>query len=106
MTIKHHQLLHMFRHLVFADLHQTLDPFEQFKSWFDEAVKTDEIKEANAMCLATSDIKTGRGPYFNDVYTIFGILVPLPPCLYFGKIHSTKSTQPPLLHLHFVNSPP
>ena len=56
----HDQLLHIFRHLVFADLHQTLDPFEQFKSWFDEAVKTDEIKEANAMCLATSDIRTGR----------------------------------------------
>ena len=28
--------------------------------WFEEAVATDEIKEANAMCLATSDIKTGR----------------------------------------------
>ena len=43
-----------------TDLHPTLDPFEQFKAWFDEAVKTEEIKEANAMCLATSDIKTGR----------------------------------------------
>ena len=68
--------MHIFRHLVFADLHQTLDPFEQFKSWFDEAVKTDEIKEANAMCLATSDVRTGRpsarmvllkGPFTNDV---------------------------------------
>ena len=47
------------RHLV-ADLHPTLDPFEQFKAWFDEAVNADEIKEANAMCLATSDIKTGK----------------------------------------------
>jgi len=43
-----------------GDLHPTLDPFEQFRAWFNEAVKTDEIKEANAMCLATSDIKTGR----------------------------------------------
>ena len=43
-----------------ADLHPTLDPFEQFKAWFEVAVNTDEIKEANAMCLATSDIKTGR----------------------------------------------
>ena len=47
------------RYLV-ADLHPTLDPFEQFRAWFNEAVKTDEIKEANAMCLATSDIKTGK----------------------------------------------
>ena len=47
-----------------------------------------------------------RGPYLNDVYTIFGILDPLPPCLHFGKIHKTKSTQPPLLRLHFVNPPP
>ena len=30
---------------------------------------------------------TNRGPYLNDVYTIFGILDPLPPCLHFGKIH-------------------
>ena len=45
------------------------------------------------------------GPYLNDVYTIFRILDPLPPCLHFGKIHKTKSTQPPLLHLHFVNPP-
>ena len=36
-------------------------------------------------------------PYLNDVYTIFGIFDPLPPCLHFGKIHKTKSTQPPLL---------
>ena len=47
-----------------------------------------------------------KGPYLNDVYTIFRILDPLPPCLHFGKIHKTKSTQPPLLRLHFVNPPP
>ena len=47
-----------------------------------------------------------KGPYLNDVYTIFGILDPLTPCLHFGKIHKTKSTQPPLLRLHFVNPPP
>ena len=46
-----------------------------------------------------------EGPYLNDVYTIFRILDPLPPCLHFGKIHKTKSTQPPLLRLHFVNPP-
>ena len=46
-----------------------------------------------------------KGPYLNDVYTIFGILDPLPACLHFGKIHKTKSTQPPLLRLHFVNPP-
>ena len=46
-----------------------------------------------------------KGPYLNDVYPIFGILDPRPPCLHFGKIHSTKSTQPPLLRLHFVNPP-
>ena len=48
----------------------------------------------------------GKGPYSNDVYTIFRILDPLPPCLHFGKIHSSKSTQPPLLCLHFVNPLP
>ena len=30
---------------------------------------------------------------------------PPPLCLHFGKIHKTKSTQPPLLRLHFVNTP-
>ena len=30
---------------------------------------------------------------------------PPPPCLHFGKINKTKSTQPPLLRLHFVNPP-
>ena len=43
----------------------------------------------------------------NDVYKIFGILDPLPPpCLHFSQNYSTKSTQPPLLRLHFVNPPP
>ena len=28
-----------------------------------------------------------------------GFLTPSPPCLHFGPIHSTKFTQPPLLHL-------
>ena len=31
--------------------------------------------------------------------------IPLVSCLHFGKIHKTKSTQPPLLRLHFVNPP-
>lgn len=30
------------------------EPFLQFKAWFDEACKTPEILEPNAMCLATS----------------------------------------------------
>ena len=64
------------RYLV-ADLHPTLDPFEQFRAWFNEAVKTDEIKEANAMCLATSDIKTGRPSarqeYFNKLVFQFTV---------------------------------
>ena len=34
-----------------------------------------------------------------------GFWTPSPPCLHFGKIHKTKSTQPPLLRLHFVNPP-
>ena len=34
-----------------------------------------------------------------------GFWTPSPPCLHFGKIHSTKSTQPPLLRLHFINPP-
>ena len=28
-----------------------------------------------------------------------GFLTPFPPCLHFGPIHSTKFTQPPLLHM-------
>ena len=55
---------------------------------------------------SAKDFKRGKGPYLNDVYTIFGIFDPLPPCLHFGKIHTTKSTQPPLLCLHFVNPLP
>lgn len=30
------------------------EPFEQFKSWFEEAKNTEGIMEANAMSLATS----------------------------------------------------
>ncbi|GFN82436.1 retrovirus-related pol polyprotein line-1 [Plakobranchus ocellatus] len=30
------------------------EPFKQFLSWFDQARKTDDIKEANAMALATA----------------------------------------------------
>ena len=30
------------------------EPFKQFLSWFEEASKTDGIREANAMSLATS----------------------------------------------------
>ena len=29
------------------------EPFDQFKSWFEEARATPEILEPNAMCLAT-----------------------------------------------------
>ena len=29
------------------------NPFLQFQAWFDEALKCDQIQEANAMCLAT-----------------------------------------------------
>ena len=35
-----------------------------------------------------------------------GFWTPSPPCLHFGKIHKSKSTQPPSLRLHFVNPPP
>jgi len=35
------------------------EPFEQFKSWFDEACETEGILEPNAMCLATAS-KSGR----------------------------------------------
>ena len=30
------------------------EPFKQFLDWFEKATKTDGIKEANAMALATS----------------------------------------------------
>lgn len=30
------------------------DPIDLFRKWFDEALKTDEIYEPNAMCLATA----------------------------------------------------
>jgi pyridoxamine 5'-phosphate oxidase len=30
------------------------EPFGQFKAWFDEATKNDQIYEANAMCLSTA----------------------------------------------------
>ena len=33
-------------------------------------------------------------------------LTPSPPCLHFGPIHSTKFTQPPLLHLLLGYPPP
>lgn len=29
------------------------DPIDFFKVWFDEALSTEEVHEANAMCLAT-----------------------------------------------------
>ena len=35
-----------------------------------------------------------------------GFLTPSPPCLHFGPIHSTKFTQPPLLHLLLGYPPP
>ncbi|CAG0887509.1 unnamed protein product [Darwinula stevensoni] len=35
------------------------DPLEQFKHWFEEASSNPQIKEANAMCLATAS-KSGR----------------------------------------------
>jgi len=38
---------------------QSVDPIKQFKIWFEEAVKTPGIAEANAMCLATSS-KDGK----------------------------------------------
>ena len=45
-------------------------------------------------------------PYLNDVYIIFRILDPIPPCLHSGQIHSTKSTQPPSPCLHLGNPLP
>lgn len=33
---------------------KSTDPIKQFKIWFDDAVKTPGIVEANAMCLATA----------------------------------------------------
>ena len=30
------------------------EPIKQFKEWFDLASKTENIKEANSMCLATA----------------------------------------------------
>lgn len=35
------------------------EPIKQFKEWFDLASKTENIKEANSMCLATAT-KTGK----------------------------------------------
>ena len=34
---------------------------------------------------------------------LLGILSTPPPCFHSGQIHSTKSTQPPLLHQHLGN---
>jgi pyridoxine/pyridoxamine 5'-phosphate oxidase len=45
---------------LFKDLHPSLDPFKQFRTWFDEAAAHDAIDEPNAMCLATADASTGR----------------------------------------------
>ena len=45
--------------------------------------------------------KYTKGPYLNDVYTIFRILDPSP--LASGQIHSTEIMQPPLLCLHLGN---
>ena len=48
-----------------------------------------------------------KGPCTYDVCKIFGIFDPLPPpCLHLGPIHSTKFTQPPLLHLLLGYPPP
>ena len=47
-----------------------------------------------------------KGPYLNEVYPIFGILDPLPPCLHSGKIHGTDSMHPLLLCLHLANPLP
>ena len=59
-----------------------------------------------ALSFKTNEVKKEvlafpLGPYFNDAYTIFGILDPLPPCLHSGQIPSTKFMQPPLQRLHF-----
>ena len=32
------------------------NPFLQFQAWFDEALKCDQIQEANAVCLATCSV--------------------------------------------------
>ena len=53
-----------------------------------------------------NEVCYSKRPYLNDVYTIFGILDPLPPCLHFSHIHSSKSTQPPLISLHLGTPPP
>ena len=37
------------------------------------------------------------GPCTYDIHKTFVIFEPLPPCPNFGLLHSTKSTQPPLL---------
>ena len=58
-------------------------------------------------CISTRKaIDYFKGPYLNDVYTIFSIFDPLPPWLYSGQILSTKSMLPPLLRLHLGNPLP
>jgi pyridoxamine 5'-phosphate oxidase len=37
-----------------AETHAALDPFEQFRTWFDDAIAAEHV-EANAMALATAD---------------------------------------------------
>jgi pyridoxine/pyridoxamine 5'-phosphate oxidase len=32
------------------------DPIEQFRNWFEQARKCEQIKEPNAMCIATSNL--------------------------------------------------
>jgi pyridoxamine-phosphate oxidase len=45
--------------LDFKDLSSSTDPFVQFQAWFKEAKECPELKEPNAMCLATCS-KDGR----------------------------------------------
>ena len=47
-----------------------------------------------------------RGHVHMTSAKVSGFLTPSPPCLYFGPIHSTKFTQPPLLHLLLGYPPP
>ena len=49
--------------------------------------------------LTCGNIVYNKGPCTYDVHKVFGDFDPLPPCLNLGPIHSTKYTQPPLLHL-------
>ena len=67
----------------------------------------DKLVIGTYTCLpALRLISRSKGPYLNDVYTIFGILDPLPPRLHSGQIHSTKITQPPLLHQYLGTPSP